>query len=381
MSDEKKRRYRSLKAMPFGGNALRLSWREMLVVVPAALVLALWVIPYLYGKWEQFDFGEPNFRISDDLRDDYWVYGKWAEYAAKNREVMFVGDSVIWGMYTDNNHTLSACYNALKGKPVAANLGIDGLHPVALEGLVRDFGGAIRNKKVYLYFNALWLDKPEFDLTALPKHEDFGEVKKFAVMHPRLVPQFDYTIYLYDEPLKQRIGNWEERNLPFYSLQNHMRNAFYGNKALAEWMPANPASNPFAPITRKVEAVEKKHVNRTEAWSESGKSTFDFQWIQLPDSRQWAAFLETVRVLQSRGNDVTVLLGAFNQHLLSKNSLYDYNKLMEAAADRLDDLGIKYIEIEGLPSEDYGDASHPLGSGYELIAEQIIEDEESQNEN
>jgi len=349
-------------------------------VVPAALVLALWVIPHLYGKWEQFDFGESNFRISYDFRDDYWVYGKWAEYAAKNCEVMFVGDSVIWGMYTDNDHTLSACYNAQKGKPVAANLGIDGLHPVALEGLMRDFGGAIRNKKVYLYFNALWLDNPEFDLTALPKREDSGEVKKSAVMHPRLVPQFDYTIYLYDEPLKKRIGNWEERNLPFYSLQNHMLNAFYGNKPLPEWMPANPAASPFAPIRREVAVVERKHINRTDAWSSGGTATFDFKWVPLPDSRQWAAFLETVRVLQSRGNDVTVLLGAFNRHLLSKDSLGDYIQLMGAAADRLDDLGIKYIEIEGLPSEDYGDASHPLGSGYKLIAEQIIEDEESQNE-
>jgi hypothetical protein len=373
MSDGKKKKYRSLKSMPFGGNALRLSWKELLFVVPAALALAFWVIPYLYGKWETFDFSEPDFRISYNFRDDYWVYEKWADYAARNRDVLFVGDSVIWGMYTDNAHTLSACYNRLKGRQVAANLGIDGLHPVALEGLMRDFGGAIRDRKVYLYFNVLWLDCPEFDLSALPRRDETGAVKKFAVMHPRLVPQFDDTLYLYDEPLKTRIGNWEERNLPFYSLQNHLRNAFYDNRPLPEWMAANPGRNPFGALRREVSAVEREHINRTDSWSASGKGEFSFAWVALPDSRQWAAFLDAARLLEARGNDVTVVVGAFNTHLLSEESLETYIKLMGDVTDQLDGLGIKYIEIEALPSEDYGDASHPLGGGYQLIAEQIIE--------
>jgi len=378
MSDEKKKKYRSLKAMPFGCNGLRLSWKELLVVVPSTLVLVLWLLPYCYGTWEKFNFNEPDFRISYDFRDDYWVYGKWADYAACHYDVLFIGDSVVWGMYTGNSHTLSAFYNKKKGRPAAANLGIDGLHPVALEGLLADFGGAIRHKKVYLYFNALWLDDPKFDLTALPEHDDAGEVKKFAVMHPRLIPQFDYSLHLYDEPFKQRIGNWEERHLPFYSLQNHLRNTFYDNHPLPEWMEKNPSHNPFSSIRREVAVVETKHVNRTDAWSARGNGKFAFAWVGLPDSRQWAAFLRTVRMLQRRGNNVTVLLGAFNNHLLDDDSLDRYCKLMDAAEERLETLKIKYIRVNELPSEDYGDASHPLASGYELIAGQIIKFEEGQ---
>ena len=46
------------------------------------------------------------------------------------------------------------------------------------------------------------------------------------------------------------------------------------------------------------------------------------------------------------------------------------------ASDRIEDWlkerKIPYYAPEALPSEQYGDASHPLGSGYALLAKELV---------
>jgi hypothetical protein len=45
-------------------------------------------------------------------------------------------------------------------------------------------------------------------------------------------------------------------------------------------------------------------------------------------------------------------------------------------ADWLQSNGISYLIPHVLPSDMYADASHPLGTGYALLAEQLFEDED-----
>ncbi len=372
----KKKKYRSLKAIPYGGNYLRLSFKELIILLPLTLLAAFYLLPFLHGKIEKFNFNTPDFRLSYNLRDDYYSYQKWAEYAAENYDVMFIGDSVIWGMYTDNEHTLAHYYNELHEKPIAANLGIDGLHPVALEGLVKHFGGAIKDKKVYLYFNALWLNDPKFDLSGRPKMNADGDLENVAVMHPRLIPQFDYQIAYYDEPLKKRMGNLMEQTLPFYGWTNHLRNVGFNNQPLPQWLNDHPGQSPFAVMPEITDALEYEHVNRSDSWSAIQKIEMDYNWVMPYESRQWPAFLRTAQLLKERDNEVVVLLGAFNTHLLSEESLEACYSLMDYVQNALDDADIKYIVMSELPSETYADASHPLSAGYQLMAEEITEYEE-----
>ena len=373
---ENKKKYRSLKSMPGRCNALYLSFREMLIVIPLALAVSLWLLPYLWERSEKYDFQEPDFRISYDLRDDYWSYRQWGDYAAEKYDVMFVGDSVVWGMYTDNFHTLSHYYNEKKGEPAAANLGIDGLHPVALEGLMADFGRGLRDRKIYLYFNALWLNSDKFDLTYRPLIDEDGVPEKLTVMHPRLIPQFDRSIEGYGEPLKKRMSAAMERNLPLYSLLNHLRGVWYDNKSLAEWMLANPTDNPLTRPGFALSAVEREHKNRATPWNKPRAFEVSYDWVPAERSLQLNAFIRTAQLLKERGNDVTIVIGAFNTHMLDERSLEAYEKLVSDAEDRFDDADLEYLELETLPSESYADASHPLDIGYENMAEQIIQYEE-----
>ncbi|MDD4818209.1 MAG: hypothetical protein PHI85_09590 [Victivallaceae bacterium] len=373
---ENRKKYRSLKSMPVRCNALYLSFREMVIVIPLVLAAAIWLLPYLWEKSEKFDFQEPDFRISYDLRDDYWSYRQWVDYAAENYDVMFVGDSVVWGMYTDNAHTLSHCYNAQKDEAAAANLGIDGLHPVALEGLMADFGRGLRGKKIYLYFNALWMNSEKFDLTYRPLVDEDGVPEKLTVMHPRLIPQFDRSIEGYGDPLKKRMAAVLERNLPICSLLNHLRGVWYDNKSLAEWMLVNPSSDPLTRPGFYISAVEREHRNRSTPWNKPRAFEVGYDWVPAERSLQLKAFIRAAKLLEERGNEVTVVVGAFNTHMLDERSLEAYGKLVSDAEDRLDDAGLKYLELETLPSESYADASHPLDAGYENMAEQIIQYEE-----
>ena len=75
----------------------------------------------------------------------------------KRKRILIIGDSFIWGEYVESNDTLSAHLNRLTGKDRFANLGVNGLHPMAAYGLLKDYGSDIQNKGIILYFNPLWI--------------------------------------------------------------------------------------------------------------------------------------------------------------------------------------------------------------------------------
>ena len=364
--------------IPYGGNYIRLSLLELAFVIPLTLILAFRVFPSMYAKSEKFDFDSvANFRLKSDMRDNYWAYERWAAHAAENYEVIFIGDSVIWGMYADNDSTLPAFYNQLRGGKVAANLGIDGLHPVAMERLLRSFGAPIQNKKVYLYFNALWMNDPKYDLSGLLQRDRNGDLESFTPMHPRLLPQFDRSIHVYNENMRRRIGNVLEQQIPMYSLLNHIRGVWYENKPLPAWMTDNPDRlNPFSAIGSVVSAAEVERLTRNVAWNSGMTVDTAFNWVMPYQSRQWEAFKSVCELLAERGNEVTVIAGVFNTYMLTNENAKVYERLLSIVEDELDELGIKYILLDDVVGEDeFGDASHPLVAGYEAMAETIIDEE------
>ena len=138
-------------AEPFSSNCLRLSPPEWFAVGVIVATIAC-LTPVLWQRVEKFEPG-PDYRLPYDLSNDYWLYRQYAERAAAEYDTFIIGDSVVWGHYVSKDNTLAAHLNRLAGKEKFANLGVDGTHPAALEGLLRYYGRAIENKNVILHLN------------------------------------------------------------------------------------------------------------------------------------------------------------------------------------------------------------------------------------
>ena len=148
----------------FGSNAVRLSAKEWAVTGLILVALAL-LAPVLWSQWEEFQPG-PDYRIPYDLSGDYWLFNRYANLAAEHRDILAVGDSVIWGQYVTEGQTLTHHLNRAAGGPQFANLGMDGMHPAALAGLLEYYGGGIRGRSVLL--NAICSGCPRRNMTSRP---------------------------------------------------------------------------------------------------------------------------------------------------------------------------------------------------------------------
>jgi lysophospholipase L1-like esterase len=96
--------------------------------------------------------------------------------------------------------------------------------------------------------------------------------------------------------------------------------------------------------------------------------------VDLNASLQWHAFQRMIGRLRERGNDVLVVLGPFNEHLMAEENRPEYRKIRDGIAAWLEQNRIPAVVPDTLPSELYADASHPLTQGYELLAKRIYAD-------
>ena len=96
-------------------------------------------------------------------------------------------------------------------------------------------------------------------------------------------------------------------------------------------------------------------------------------WVDLEGSLQWRFFRRAVRLLQERGNNVFVLVGPFNEHMLTDQNKVIYNKLKDGIEAWMQENRIPYLIPSALPPECYVDASHPPAHGYALLAKTLME--------
>jgi hypothetical protein len=361
------RESKSLKAADDTGvttfsNGIRLSGGQWLGVGIATALLII-SLPLLWNWAERLPF-EPDQRMPHDLGNDYWLYERYARLAADHYDTLLLGDSVVWGEYVTAQETLSHYLNELVGQERCANLGLDGAHPLALAGLVEYYAGCISDKKVLLQCNPLWMSSPRADL-----QDD--KVTEFN--HPRLVPQFMPRIPSYKENLSNRIGIVVEQHLPWSRWTTHLQQAYYGRSDIPSWTLERPYDNPLKPLGRDLPASDNGRRHLPEPWYKNGISKQDYPWVDLQQSLQWHAFQRVVQILQERGNRVFVLVGPFNEHLLSPASLQRYQEVKSTIAAWLVTHQIAHTAPPPLPSELYGDASHPLAQGYAALARQLLE--------
>jgi lysophospholipase L1-like esterase len=349
----------------FGSSAVRLSAAQWLVagaIVAAFMLLA----PTLWEKAEPFAPGA-DYRLPYSLSSDYWLYSRYARAtAAASDRVLVIGDSVIWGQYVANDQTLSHYLSREAGGGARlANLGLDGAHPVALAGLLQYYGGDIAGRRVLLHCNLLW--------TASKKH-DLQEKKEFRFNHPALVPQFVPEIPCYAETFSRRLSIAIDRRAPFSAWANHLRVAYLGQADLAAWTLQHPYENPVEALWPDLPRNDDRPQHDAAPWTERGIQRQSFAWVDLDGSLQWRCFRRTVEILRERGNQVFVLIGPFNEHMLEDANRAVYAERKRTVEAWLRENGVPCLAPDALPSHLYADASHPLSDGYALLARRLVED-------
>jgi len=352
--------------VPFGSNAVRLSVRQWLVASGILLLMA-WGVPLAWKQAEPLEPG-PDYRVPYPLSHDYWMVRRWFDHAASGPSILVLGDSVVWGHYVQSRQTLSHYLSQLDGEHSFSNLGVDGIHPAALAGLVEHYAKSVRGRRVLLHCNPLWMSSPRHDLAI---------DKEFAFNHPALVPQFMPWIPCYRETLSRRLGIVVRRHVPFFSWIDHLEIAYFDNTDLAAWTMEHPYANPLEAPTLRLPSPDTPPSPRPVArpWFEQGIERFNPPWVDLAVSFQWERFRRTVEILRRRDNRVFVLVGPFNQHMLVPESRRAYQARWQQAVHWLQTHGIPPAAPPPLASHQYADASHPLAEGYRSLAQGLLRDQ------
>ena len=347
--------------IPFGSNYVRLTGYEWLIV--AVTISALfYFVPKLWEQVEKFKPGS-DYRLPYKLSDDYWLFTRYCQWVRSTEKMLVVGDSVIWGHYVSKDNTLSGYLNKIAGRDMFVNMGVDGIHPVALAGLLRYYGHDITGKNVILHFNPLWMSSEKHDLQI---------EKEFNFNHPELVPQFIPKIPCYKTSFSVRIKSVIERYISFFSWTSHLKRTYFDNMDPPRWTLEHPYENPLKNITLQLPVSNNYNGNENIPWYEKGVTKQDIQWIAIETSLQWRFFRHSVQFLKKRGNRVFVLVGPFNEHILKDASIDVYQQMKRNIKDWLQQNNIPYYMPEALPSEMYCDASHPLSEGYAELAKQLF---------
>jgi len=347
----------------------------------AALAIVLPVVlltPPLWERIERYDTG-PDYRIPYQLSNDYGLYGRRLKAASNPNQVVVLGDSVVWGEYVLPNGTLSHFLNQKSGAADCyINGGVNGFFPLALEGLITYYGQPLRRQKVILQCNVLWMTSPKADLST-EKEEPFN--------HSRLVPQFRPRIPCYKADANERLSAVLERRVRFLAWVSHLQNAYFGQKSILQWTLADDGGtpphypnlwkNPLRQITLAVPSAPQDDPQRGpksprhKPWSEDGRGSTQFEWVSLDSSLQWHAFQRLIARLRDRDNDVLVVLGPFNEHIMAEDNRPMYREIRDGVVAWLAENRIPHVAPETLPSALYADASHPLTEGYALLAKRI----------
>jgi hypothetical protein len=344
-------------------NAVWLTGRQWLIV--AVLLVALFVsAPLLWTRVETFEPG-PDYRIPYALSSDYWRYARHCRVASRHGKIPVIGDSVIWGHYVRPDQTLSHYLNDVVGEERFANLGLAGAHPAALGGLIEHDAGDISGQAVVLHFNPLWISSATHDLQT---------TKEFHFNHPKLVPQFRPRIPCYKASFSARLSVVMERAVPLLRWIAHLRIAHLDGMDLPAWTLQNPYENPLAALIEPLAEPESTEAEAAITWLDKGGSKRDMGWVDLDGSLQWLLFRRAVERLRGRGNRVFVLVGPFNEHMLTAENAVAYCTLKGQIERWLIENHIPHLMATPLAAELYADSSHPLAEGYALLAQQLTAD-------
>jgi hypothetical protein len=80
-----------------------------------------------------------------------------------------------------------------------------------------------------------------------------------------------------------------------------------------------------------------------------------------------------MELLRSRGNDVLVILGPFNEPMVAEDQRAAFVRQRDGIVAWLAAQRVVHVVPEPLPSHLYADASHPLTDGYAMLAQRLCD--------
>jgi len=367
------------KQFVYGSMPLRLTVGQWLLTA-VLLLVALLALPRLAASADAVRPSADD-RIPYDFSNDYWLAERWFAAAARDHDVLLLGDSVVWGEYVAPGETLSAELNRQCGSAAFANLGMNGLHPAALYGLLRYHGAAVRDRDVILVLNSLWMSSPRQDLRYVPSADE--DLSERPLNHPAMLPQFWPRIASFGAPFESRAGVVLERSLPGLAWISHLRTkgAWYaaradGDPAAAEAAVSGPRidlpqAHPFAALRRPVPLAENAPHSAPQPWTERGLAATTIPWPAAAESVQWRFFRQAVELLRQRGNRVLVWVSPFNPYLQTPAGRAAHAAMVHDMVAWLEANQVPVTCGTAPPSEEYADASHPLAPGYARLAREL----------
>ncbi|HPS57446.1 MAG TPA: hypothetical protein PK514_05010 [Spirochaetota bacterium] len=303
-----------------------------------------------------------NYRIPYSLGEDYFFYEKYVETVAASCRIAFIGDSVIWGHYTDSSSSLTAYLNAASGTQRFANIGIDGIHPAALNGLINNYCTSLKNGRVIIGINLLWMSSPKHDLS--------GETNS-SINHRALLTQFPGKIPAYSPAAEERLTLLARRDIPLFTWLEHMRSSEFAERNVYRWTMANPYANPEGYFVHKDEVFTPPDPVRPDRMT--GR---DMEWVLPEKSLQWRYMLDSIRRLKEQGNSVIAVITPFNTFMLTEKSRLERDMIISAMQNELASDGITAFAPVLDKAEYYADLSHPVAAGYGIIASQLMSNDE-----
>lgn len=348
------------QSVQFSSSAIYLSGKEWLWTIGICLVVLI-AVPSLWTMRETFE-PSPNYRLPYRLGYDYWHFRRYSHEAMKRYDILMLGDSVLWGSYVPPDQTLTHYLNEYAGREPFGNLSIHGIHPIALAGLLEYYGREITKKKVILHLNPLWLSSTDADLQT---------EKETRIQHAKLIPQWGSKIACYKESMEQRMKNTLERNVRLLQWRNHLQICCFDSNSLPQWSLGHPYSNPLAGIRFKVPEPKPQPHSTNIRWNSKSQHQSEWPWVAVETSLQWQSFQKIIARLQAGKNQVFVLVGPFNEHMLTPENAEVYRPVQTGIEHWLRKNEIPYCMPTVLPSDCYADASHLSAKGYALLAEQL----------
>jgi hypothetical protein len=219
---------------------------------------------------------------------------------------------------------------------------------------------------------------------------DMSSTKESKFNHVRLVPQFSPKIPCYRASFNDRASIVITRQSRFFSWVGHIQDAYFEQNNLYAWTLAddgsyppsypNASKNPLGQIRFKVPAepcIDSERgpgSPRHKPWSTTGIGTQNFDWVPLGKSLQWAAFQRIANKLKKNGNDVLIIIGPFNKHVMTAENCKTFNRQIKGISAWLSRNQFTFITPATLESSLYGDSSHPLTQGYSILAAKISKD-------
>lgn len=325
------------------------------------LLSAAAVIPYALPLTDRSSF-TGDYRIPYSMGEDYFLYKNYSKQISLEKTIPVIGDSVIWGHYTGSSETLTAQLNRLNTKIKFTNMGLDGIHPAAMNGLMNQYSTKFKNRKIIVGVNLLWMSSPRHDLTGPVNSE---------INHKILLPQFFTKIPSYQPSFEEKVSSLTTGAMPLFSWIDHIRITRFAEKSFYLWTMENPHENIMKYFSRNNVGFKIPEGMQPEKMQEQ-----NIEWVKTDKSLQWRFMIDTLTSLKDNGDEVAALITPFNTYMMTEKSKTEYFAILAEMEWILREKGITPV-IPLIPGKKYfADSSHPTAEGYKLIAEDMMKNRE-----